>query len=148
MLPPGSQPPAAPRPDVLGRRIAAALLDIVALAVIFTVVGVIGGHGGARQGTVKLGLGASAAFAAIVLAYYFLAEASSGQTLGKKLAGVRVVRVDGRAASPGAVALRTVLRIVDSFPAVYLLGLLVVLGTGPRRARLGDLVAGTAVVKA
>ena len=45
------------------------------------------------------------------------------------------------------IALRTVLRLVDGI-GFYVVGLVVMLRTGERRQRLGDIVAGTAVVDA
>lgn len=130
---------------------AAGVLDIVILAVAFFVVGVVaaGGRSGSGQGGVALSSTQSAVFALIVLAYYFLSEVTSGQTLGKRATGVRVVRADGGGQpGVGAIAIRTVLRLIDEIPAFYLLGMVVVLSTGPRRGRLGDLAAGTAVVRA
>ena len=57
---------------------------------------------------------------------------------------LRVVRADGRPAGMGEVAVRTVLRVIDN----YLVGLIVMLATGERRQRIGDLAAGTIVVDA
>ena len=142
------------RTDVLGRRIGAALLDFVVLAFVFVAVGLLAGDtsseasGGRADASVNLGGAASVAFALISLLYYGLSEALTGQTLGKKALGVRVAKVDGSKAGPGAVVIRTLLRIVDSLPLAYLVGLIVVLVTGQRRQRLGDLAAGTTVVSA
>jgi uncharacterized RDD family membrane protein YckC len=138
------------RTDVLGRRIGAALLDFLVLALVFVVVGLIGGDTSSGEGnaSVTLGGAATVAFALISLLYYGLSEALTGQTLGKKALGVRVARLDGSKAGAGAVVIRTLLRIVDSLPLAYLVGLIVVLVTGRRRQRLGDLAAGTTVVSA
>jgi uncharacterized RDD family membrane protein YckC len=136
--------------DVLGRRIGAALVDVLVLAVIFGFTGLTIGDtstGGGRA-AVNLEGGAFLVFVALVLLYYFLGEALTGQTLGKRLLGVRVVRVDGKPAGTGPAATRTILRLVDQLPAMYLLGFIVVLATGKRRQRIGDLVAGTRVVRA
>jgi uncharacterized RDD family membrane protein YckC len=136
--------------DVLRRRIGAGLLDILILALIFFAVGLAAasGRSGSGQGP-TLSSTQSAVFALIVLAYYFLSEVTSGQTLGKRMTGVRVVRAeDGGHPTTGAIAIRTVLRLIDEIPMFYLLGFVVVLSTGQRRGRLGDLAAGTAVVRA
>jgi uncharacterized RDD family membrane protein YckC len=45
------------------------------------------------------------------------------------------------------VAIRTILRLVDSLPFLYLLGFIVIMVT-PRRQRLGDLAGGTTVARA
>jgi uncharacterized RDD family membrane protein YckC len=47
----------------------------------------------------------------------------------------------------GAIVLRTLLRVVDWLP-FYLVGFIVVLATGSRRRRLGDLAAKTSVARA
>lgn len=81
------------------------------------------------------------------LGYYFGTEAAGGQTLGKRFLGIQVVRAGGGPAGAGPIAVRTVLRIVDALPFLYLLGFAFVLVTGVRRQRLGDLAAGTLVVR-
>lgn len=87
------------------------------------------------------------AIAALTLTYFFLCEALTGRTLGKRIAGLRVVRVDGRPLNPRSVAGRTVLRIVDQQLGA-LVGMLTMILTGQRRQRLGDLAARTAVTRA
>ena len=75
------------------------------------------------------------------LVYFFLCEATGGQTIGKAVCRLRVVTVDGDIAGPRAIAARTILRQVEG-----LLGLLVMVCTGGRRQRLGDIAAKTVVV--
>jgi uncharacterized RDD family membrane protein YckC len=135
--------------DVIGRRIGAALVDIGILFFIFLSVGVLVGDTDTSDDGASVYLEGPGfiAFVAISLLYYFLPEASTGQTLGKRILGVRVEGLDGRPASTGAVAIRTLLRLVDSLPFLYLLGLLVALVT-PRRQRIGDLAARTVVTRA
>jgi uncharacterized RDD family membrane protein YckC len=82
---------------------------------------------------------------AIALTYFFVAEATTGQTVGKRMMRLRVVMRDGRPAQPNAVAGRTVLRLIDVLPSIWLIGGLVMLLTGGRRQRLGDLATGTIV---
>ena len=139
------------RTDVLGRRIGAALLDIAVVFVLLIVLGLLFGDSESSGGSVSVNLeGASAlVFFVLTLLYYGVSEATTGQTLGKRLLGVRVVRAsDGTQPGAGAIAGRTLLRLVDALPFAYLLGLIVVLATGRRRQRLGDLAAGTTVVAA
>jgi uncharacterized RDD family membrane protein YckC len=81
------------------------------------------------------------------LYYYFALESSRGQTLGKQLMKIRVARADGGPLDMGRVAVRTLLRPIDAIGA-YLLGLVVMIATGQRRQRLGDLAAGTVVTDA
>ncbi len=81
------------------------------------------------------------------VAYHFVFESRGGQTLGKRRYGIRVVDANGGPAGPRAVAIRSVLRVIDSLPVCYVSGLLSMVRTGPaRRQRIGDIAAGTIVV--
>lgn len=133
--------------DVVGRRIAAALVDILLLGAIFIVVGLAGGgSGGHSRGGVTLSTAATAVLLVATLAYFFSSEAISGQTVGKRLLGIRVTTLDGRRPDARQILVRTLLRLIDSLPAFYLLGLLLVLTSRPgRRQRLGDMAARTTV---
>jgi uncharacterized RDD family membrane protein YckC len=69
----------------------------------------------------------------------------SGQTPGKRVAKIRVIRESGRPIDVTAAILRNLLRAVDFLPAMYGVGVAtVVLNCHSRR--LGDLLAGTVVV--
>ncbi|HEX2016031.1 MAG TPA: RDD family protein [Solirubrobacteraceae bacterium] len=143
-VPPGARSPG----DVLGRRIGAALLDIAVLVLALSAASLLSGAGQtASGGGVTLTQGGTIAYSLVGLAYYFAAEAITGQTLGKRVVGIRVCSASGGPAGVRAVALRTLLRLVDALPLLYALGLLVALSTR-RRQRLGDLVAQTVVIGA
>jgi uncharacterized RDD family membrane protein YckC len=64
-----------------------------------------------------------------------------GQTLGKRLSGIRVVRLDGFALDPGGIFVRNIFRVIDHMAPLWLVPLL-----SKRSQRLGDMVAGTIVV--
>ena len=68
-----------------------------------------------------------------------------GQTPGKRAAGIRVIQGRGTSISFYQAAVRNVLRVVDSLPALYGLGF-VVAACNREHRRLGDLAAGTLVV--
>lgn len=87
-------------------------------------------------------------YLAVVLLYYFVFEVAVGQSVGKRLLGLRVARADGSRPSAAAIAVRTLLRLVDWLPALYLVGFIAMLATGVRRQRLGDLAAKTRVARA
>ena len=87
-------------------------------------------------------------YAAGCLTYFFLFESQTGQTIGKRAAGLRVERIDGQPLNAAPVAARSVFRIVDGLPSIPLVGLIAMILSGPRRRRVGDLAAGTAVVEA
>jgi uncharacterized RDD family membrane protein YckC len=81
------------------------------------------------------------------VAYHFAYEAHSGQTIGKRQYGLRVVAADGGRADARAIAIRSVLRIVDMLPTCYVSGLVSMMRTGSaRRQRIGDVAAQTTVV--
>lgn len=83
----------------------------------------------------------------IWLGYDILFEArSNGQTPGKRYAGARVLRDTGAPIDFSAAAIRNLLGIADFMPLAYLCGALLILLT-PKRQRLGDLAAGTIVVR-
>jgi uncharacterized RDD family membrane protein YckC len=129
-------------PKLDNRRVAAALVDLIIVAAGAAVVLLAGNALTGDRSEVRGALG----FVIIgwALYYFFATESGGGQTLGKKLMKLRVVRADGRPAGMGEIAVRTILRVVDN----YLVGLIVMLATGERRQRVGDLAAGTIVVDA
>jgi uncharacterized RDD family membrane protein YckC len=122
------------------RRILAALIDLAIVGVggaaVLVAAGVLGGDGA------SLGAPLAAVVVGWALYYYFACESGGGQTVGKRLMRLRVVRADGSPADMKAVAVRSVLRVVDT----ALVGLIAMMATGERRARLGDLAAGTMIV--
>jgi len=68
-----------------------------------------------------------------------------GQSPGKRIMGIRVVRGDGSPVNPGASFLRNLLRFADSFLFLYLIVFICMLFS-PGFRRLGDWVADTLVV--
>src|SRR2546428_3337682 len=83
----------------------------------------------------------------VIWGYFILLEwLWNGQTIGKRAYGLRVISGDGSPAGFTAVFVRNLLRVVDFLPTFYGLGLLLVILT-PKNQRLGDLAAGTYVVR-
>ncbi|HYF94203.1 MAG TPA: RDD family protein [Symbiobacteriaceae bacterium] len=70
----------------------------------------------------------------------------NGQTVGKRVVGIRVIKANGLPVDFLQVVIRNVLRIVDFLPAQYLIGSIAI-AASPRGQRLGDVVAGTVVVR-
>src|SRR6059058_1626267 len=139
----------------LGSRLAAAVCDAGVLAVAYLLLGLgiqllpspTRGEAGSPWGTL----------AAIVLiltlfllfwGYFLVFEAlNDGRTPGKRLMGIRVVMDTGHPLSFSAAAVRNLVRIVDMQPLfTYQVGLGFVL-FHPQNKRLGDIVAGTVVVR-
>jgi uncharacterized RDD family membrane protein YckC len=132
-------------PKLDNRRVLAAIVDL-AIVVAGTVVILFAGDALSSDNSDVRGA-LSAVILGWTLYYYFALESGDGQTLGKKLLKLRVVRADGRPAGMREIAVRTILRVVDGVGG-YIVGLIVMLATGQRRQRLGDLAAGTIVVDA
>lgn len=82
---------------------------------------------------------------ALWLGYYTYLEGTSGATIGKRILGLQVVRLDGGKIDMRQALIRNLLRIVDGF-FTYLVGA-VLIWTSPTRQRLGDRIAGTTVVR-
>ncbi len=84
----------------------------------------------------------------LILWGYFVAFEAvwDGQTPGKRLLGLRVVRNGGGGVDVGASAARNLIRFVDFLPFGYFIGMITVIAN-QRNQRLGDLVAGTIVVR-
>jgi uncharacterized RDD family membrane protein YckC len=74
----------------------------------------------------------------------------NGQTPGKRLLKLRVIREDGRPITLWEAVARNLLRIFDAFPGVvlpvYSIGLMTIFASR-RDQRVGDLLAGTVVVR-
>ena len=87
-------------------------------------------------------------YLALKLSYYMVLETAFGQTLGKKLTRLRVVGLDGKGVPANRVAARTIFRFVEEggpFGVIPIIGGIVLLVSGGRRARLGDFAANTCV---
>jgi uncharacterized RDD family membrane protein YckC len=83
----------------------------------------------------------------VELAYFVGSEvASGGRSIGKAIVGLRVVCDGGSPVTPAASLARNLLRAVDVLPANYLVGLIAVV-LSPAAKRLGDVAAGTVVVR-
>jgi len=68
-----------------------------------------------------------------------------GSTPGKRMAGIRIVDRRGGIPTVGALLVRNIFRLIDSLPALYLIGMAVAIGT-KQSVRIGDLAAGTVLV--
>jgi uncharacterized RDD family membrane protein YckC len=84
---------------------------------------------------------------AILLVYGALSEwLWRGQTVGKRLFGLRVVDSSGLRLEPGQVIVRNLMRFIDVLPGLYLVGGVACV-LHRHRQRLGDIAAGTVVVR-
>jgi uncharacterized RDD family membrane protein YckC len=150
----------------IGSRIVAALIDLLWMALLLIAATAIplilfeGARSAVKQigsnvarsrgfdGVDALGLAVVVlAWFVVIWGYYIAAELlTDGRSPGKKSVGIRVVRVDGFPIGATESIIRNLVRMVDFMPMLYGTGLLTVL-VSPDARRLGDLAAGTIVVK-
>ncbi len=146
----------------IGKRIAAALIDGAILVVIFII---LGNSFGERYSTTTTttsttsessvttqGVTTSTGFhltglpaVVFMIGWFFLmpfSEGRTGQTLGKRALGIRILKQNGDPANIGLSFLRHLFDGIDCF---FLIGLIIAI-TNKERRRIGDLVAGTYVV--
>ena len=133
---------------VTGRRILATIVDLIVLGILFAVMSVLFGESSTQGTSVSFSTGTfpTLGFFVLAMAYYILMEGYLGQTVGKMLLGIKVIREDtGEVPGLGPAAIRSVLRIVDGFLS-YLVAFIAVLASA-KNQRLGDMVAHTLVVR-
>lgn len=128
----------------IGSRFAAAIIDtaiqtaiVLALGIAIALTGVSG---------VAAAIATLAVFATFFAYDIAFETRASGRTPGKRWTGLRVVKVDGRPVDFRSSAVRNLLRIVDALPGIYLVAIITVF-VSKRNQRLGDLAAGTLVVR-
>lgn len=131
----------------LGERIAARLIDIglfvvilVVLIIVLSMNGLIGGRGiGSLIPMIIYAVG--------FVFYDLLCEIfMNGQSIGKRLMGIKVISLDGAQPSVGQYLIRWVFRIVD-FTITQWLGALISVAVTENKQRIGDIVAGTTLIK-
>lgn len=128
----------------VGRRIGSFIIDLIAVLIsywliVFLMLSVFDSEG-SNLTVIYLGC------LFYLLLYFFLSEMlSRGQTVGKRLLKLRVIRLDGRDPTPGDFLTRAVFLLPD---VLFSLGTTAVLlvATGRYNQRLGDLVANTAII--
>lgn len=86
-------------------------------------------------------------FVSFFFGYFFLLESMmGGQTLGKKMTNIRVVRLDGEIPTVNDYLLRAVFQYVDTILSGGILAAMLISST-TRQQRLGDMTAGTTVIR-
>ncbi|WP_400193897.1 RDD family protein [Hymenobacter sp. B81] len=134
----------------VGERIAATLIDVlVQVGWLFFWILLFGGISAFSQG-LDSGVGAVLLFVLMLLpifVYHLLCEwLLQGQSVGKRLMKVRVVSLNGLPPRFTQLLLRWVLRLIDVSTFYGLVAIVSILAGG-RGQRVGDLAAGTAVVR-
>jgi uncharacterized RDD family membrane protein YckC len=132
----------------VGSRLVATLVDFLAkagiLLALWIIAGAVDGEGGGGFLVAVTIVGSFLVWLGYDLAFETLA---SGRTPGKRAAGLRVVRLRGEPVGFMASAVRNLLRLIDMQPGIlYAVGAVTILFSR-RNQRLGDLAAGTLVVR-
>ena len=130
----------------LGERIAARLIDIGLFIAVFVIIMFALGMNGLLRG------GSSIPIPLIIYAvgfvfYDLLCEIfMNGQSIGKRIMKIKVISLDGAQPSIGQYLIRWVFRIVD-FTITQWLGALISVAVTENKQRIGDIVAGTTLIK-
>src|SRR5579859_1164580 len=136
----------------VGSRALALMLDMLIMFLVGIVVGVIGVL--AIMALSSYWPGASNWAGAILLIFIFLLQwgyfaiseiLMKGQTFGKRQLDLRVIKDSGAPITAYEAIGRNLLRVIDSLPFLYGVGILAVM-LNKQNKRLGDMVAGTVVV--
>jgi len=128
----------------LGDRIVAAILDnLVLVAWAVAMLGLAGALKVKPSGFVVMGIVAAVPY----VFYHLICEVFfNGQSIGKKARDIKVMRLDGTAPRLGDYVLRWLLRLIDIGLFSGLVAVVTIAANG-RGQRLGDLAAGTTVIK-
>ncbi len=133
----------------IGTRFLATLLDtffITILVIAFIILDVVGQSIGGGAGHALSAFGIIGAFVIIFGYYIFFEILWNGQTPGKRRNRIRVIQKNGYPVTAVGVIVRNIVRLVDFLPTLYAIGI-VTMFIDRRARRLGDLLAGTLVVK-
>jgi uncharacterized RDD family membrane protein YckC len=132
----------------LGTRAVAQILDLLIVAgILLAMVLVAAGVGAYTRSQPLVTLFFVLGSFVVIFGYFWISEAIwSGQTLGKKAFRLRAAGDQGEPLTLAQAGIRNIVRIVDFLPYGYGIGLIVLFANGKGK-RLGDLAAGTIVVK-
>lgn len=124
----------------LGERIVARIIDIVIFLPLFFI-------GIAFSGNKTISIIYYIGLAALFVFYDLICEVFfNGQSIGKRVMKIRVISLDGSRPRLSQFLLRWLFRLID-FTLTGGLGALIAAAVAPNVQRIGDLVAGTALIK-
>ena len=136
-----------------GQRLVAIIIDHIILFVIATIIAI---PFGIQAAMFSFGADLTAFWSYIAsysalnfiiwILYFTYLEGKSGETIGKRAMGIKVVSEKGKMDYTKSF-IRNIIRIIDFLPIVYILGFIVALAS-KNNQRIGDLAARTMVVKA
>jgi uncharacterized RDD family membrane protein YckC len=137
----------------IGSRFVAVSIDILIQIAVGIVVAVGGAFSAIKVASwwPKTGVWSFALFILILFVLYFGYYAIfeivwNGQTPGKRVAQIRVIKDSGRPLTPAETIGRNLMRIVDWMPSLYAVGVVTMM-CNKQNKRLGDLLVGALVVR-
>jgi len=134
----------------LGERIAARLIDLgifLGLYIIFVLLVAVTGISGMIKGNSYFIYIVMGIYAASYVFYNLICEIfMNGQCVGKRIMKIKVISLDGGQPTIGQYFIRWLFRLVD-FPLTAQVGGLICIAVSEKKQRIGDIVAGTTVVK-
>jgi uncharacterized RDD family membrane protein YckC len=128
----------------LGERIVAAIIDLVILAGYAIIVSMFANLSNGlnyQYGWVYLFLFLPVTFYSLLCETFL-----NGQSVGKRVMGIKVISLNGNPASFGQYLIRWIFRIVDLWIGSFVLAVIMIAVT-EKHQRIGDIVAGTTVVR-
>jgi len=129
----------------VGIRFVSLLIDSIIISILMGMIGTILGFSMMKLGMVSWWWGLF--YFIIYIAYFTVMERHNGQTIGKMITKIRVVREeDGGKIDMAQSFKRNILRIIDGL-LTYLVGA-VLIWRSDKKQRLGDSIAKTLVIKA
>lgn len=134
----------------LGERIAARLIDLgvfLGIYTIFVLLILVAGFSNAMKDVPYLVATMIIIYGAGYVFYNLICEIfMNGQCIGKRLMKIKVISLDGSQASIGQYFIRWLFRLVD-FGLTAQVGGLICIAISEKKQRIGDIVAGTTVIK-
>jgi len=135
----------------LGERIVARIIDIaiiVALLLLIVMAPLVGIY---QSGNSRSALTGIVIFYIILAAFFTFYDLIcevffNGQSVGKRVMKIRVISLDGGSPTLGQYLLRWIFRIVD-FSISFQVGGLIAVAVSEKNQRIGDIVAGTTLIK-
>ena len=120
--------------DIMIRRIVAILIDNIILIILsFLLAILIGTYGEPLyKSLVQIII--------LWISYGIILEAWKGQTVGKMILGIIIIKEDGSPCDLFSAIIRNVFRIIDVLPAFYLIGFLFIILSEKGQGREGDSV--------
>ena len=130
----------------IGIRAVSVIIDSILGLILFMIVGFIYTGSLTFQLAGADAMGLVGTFTVLFFLYFVILEGHMGQTIGKMVTGIKVVKENGDPCDMKASLIRNILRIIDGI-FIYIVGAVIIAVTD-KNQRLGDLAGKTVVVDA